>query len=502
MINKLIQNLTARLLIALTIIFLVFSALSAIMLISASHSHEQEVTQQIHRDLAQHIVDNYLLFKDGKPDHDAAAKTFHDLMILGANFELYLLDKTGKIINYDAKPGEIQLKSVKLSPIREFLDADPNHRLICGDDPKNPGRLKVFSVAPILQMGEIYGYLYVVIGSQTRDTVEAELWNSNMLYSAMTVLLVATGLALIALLAVVSILTRPLNRLIQQVQTLRDQGFEADIEVKEELLQDLQGWRSDSSNDIHLLGHTLAQTLKKLQTQYQNVVTIDDLRKELLSHVSHDLRTPLASLLGYLETWELQQESLSKEQSGKYISTARRSAQKIAHLIEQLFELAHLDGPNVSIDREPLAIAELVQDVLQKFSLRAQEQEITLDVSPQDSSIIVIADIEKLERVFSNLIENAMRHTPSGGKISVTIERNTDTVNITVSDTGVGIPTEDLPHVFEPHFKAQNSVRENTAHGGLGLAITRKLLALHESVIKVRSELNAGTSFSFVLQSA
>lgn len=496
-----INNLTCKILLALFALIITFCALVSAILIYSSEKHEREVTQRIHSELAGHVVDNYLLYKDGKPDYAQAKQTFHDLMILGANFEFYLLDKHGSIVAHDGDPQNVVSKKVNLSPINKFV-ASRGHALVLGEDPKNAQRKKVFSAAPIYQMGEVYGYLYVVIGSQAHDELANEVWYKNVVQSSLGLLGLALTLFLLCLAFTVFYITKPLNRLIKQVRSVKAQGFEQGAdEQNASILSSLKNWPSDSHNDIDILGHAFYETLQELQNQYDNIVSIDDLRKELLSHVSHDLRTPLASLLLYLETWELQFDQISKEKSREYIATAKVSAKKIASLIEQLFELAHLDGNNVTVRKEPVVIAELIQDVLQKFSLSAHDQGVSLDVEPKDSSIIVHADIEKLERVFTNLVENALRHTPAGGDITVNIQRSSGFVSIDVKDTGIGIPEKDLPHIFDPHFKAGNSVRENTAHGGLGLAITKKLLELHQTKIRVASQINRGTTFSFALQS-
>ena len=499
MISVLTQSVGARITLALVVIFAIFGAISAVIFVQSNRQYEREVTQAIHKDLAAHVVDNYLLFQDGKPDYDAAKASFHDLMILGANFEFYLLDKQGNIVAFDSDPENILLKQVKLDPIRRYLEPKKNTGLILGDDPKNPEKLKVFSAAPIYQMGEIYGYLYVVIGSQTRELVENSIVGKNALRSGLGLLLVFIALTAVISFLVVAAITKPLKQLTSQVRTIQKNGFGENPDQNAELHKSLACWDALSENDIHVLGVNVRETLKRLENQYQHIVSIDELRKELLSHVSHDLRTPLASLLGYLETWEMQKDQITQEQSRHYIATARKNAQKIVVLIEQLFDLAHLDSNSVTVKKEPVSVAELVHDVLQKFSLAAKEKGVTLDVQPKDSSIEVFADIEKLERVFTNLIENALRHSSENGRILVNLKRDASLVSIEVSDTGIGIPERDLPFIFDPHFKAGNSVRENTAHGGLGLAITKRLLELHQSDISVRSALNKGTTFSFSL---
>ncbi|MFT7128378.1 MAG: signal transduction histidine kinase, partial [Gammaproteobacteria bacterium] len=238
-----------------------------------------------------------------------------------------------------------------------------------------------------------------------------------------------------------------------------------------------------------------AGTLKK---QYQKVKNTDELRRELISYVSHDLRTPLASLQGYLETWQLKHHDLTPEENENLIQTAINNSTQISHLIEQLFELAHLEGDDVVLHREPVAVAELIQDLFQKLHID-NERKLTLEVTPKDPSLVVMADIEKLERLLTNLIDNAIRHCRDGDSVKVILERVDEGVKLSVEDNGVGIPDEDIAHIFEPHYRASNSIKSKGRNSGLGLAITRRLVELHHSVISVNSRLGEGTCFSFTL---
>lgn len=502
MITNFFQSLFGKLSAALMFIFLSLGVLFAVLLIFSSRTYEKEVSQSMHLELAQHVVDHYLLFSDGKPDLKAAKQTFHDLMILGPNFEFYLLDPEGRILSYSADSSKIKRKNVSTDQFPNWKKIANIRGYVLGDDPRSSDQQKIFSLAPIKQDNTIIGYLYVIIGSQIQESIEDKIWASKILKWGLIVFAVVFLFTVLALLFIVFWITRPLSLLTQQVKQIKKTGFDQSEEKHIQMIKSLDNWQGESNNDIHLLGFTFKTALKRLQQQYQNIVSIDDLRKELLSHVSHDLRTPLASLLGYLETWELQKENLTKEQSGQYISIAKRNAHKISTLIEQLFELAHLDGNNVQVNQEAFSIAELVQDVLQKFAIQAGKKNIELSVTPHDSSLRVRGDVEKMERVFTNLLENALRHTLQNGSIVVKVESATGFVSIHVSDTGIGIPENDLPYIFDAHYKAGNSVRENTAHGGLGLAITKKLLALHESAIQVKSQIDSGTTFSFTLPSA
>ncbi len=500
MINKLVTTLHGRLTLALFVSFLVVGIFTAILLICSSRAYQREVTQVMHKDLASHVVTNYLLFKDGRPNLEEAKKTFHDLMILGPNFEFYLLDTEGKILSCSADPGDLQRNFVSVDPITDYLASPDLKEPIFGDDPRNAAREKIFTAAPIVHDGKLQGYMYVILGSAIFDRISGLVWGSKITQWGLWVFLSGLVFSLVATLWLTGLITRPLTLLTRQVRKVQASGFSKDPLKDDQIIDDLRRWASKNTDEIHTLGGAFREALEKIREQYQSIVTVDELRRELLSHVSHDLRTPLASLLGYLETWELNQEKLSPEQSRQYIATAKKSAQRISSLVEQLFELAHLDSGNVQVNREPFSIAELVQDVLQKFRIVAEEKNIHLSVTPQDTRISVVGDIEKLERVFTNLIENALRHTRDGGSITVRLNDNGALVAIEVVDTGIGIPDEDIPHIFDPHYKAGNSVRGNTAHGGLGLAITKRLLELHQSTIRVSSQMGRGTTFEFALQ--
>ena len=453
----------------------------------------------MHQHLASHVADHYTFDDKNALDLSKVKDAFHELMILGPNFEFYILDNHGKVLAYSAEDSVVKREKVSLDAIHKFAATQEIKSPIYGDDPRSLERGKVFSAAPIMFNDAQMGYVYVIIGSQIQDQVTELLFASKITQWVIGVFIVGILFSLYITLLVTGFITNPLKRLTKQINVIKRAGFDHENIRDKHYLKELSRWKDIDGNEIHELGDSFKQAIAKLCEQYEKVVTVDELRQELLSHISHDLRTPLASMLGYLETWELNRANLSDEESERYIRTARSNAKKISVLIEQLFELAHLDSGNVQVRKERLALAELIQDVLVKFDIKARERNISLNVSPQDASITVMGDIEKLERVFTNLIENAIRHTESGGSVFVRLNRDSRFVAVEVSDTGIGIPESDIPHIFEPHYKAGNSVRENTAHGGLGLAITKKLLNLHHANIHVKSQVNQGTTFAFSL---
>jgi predicted ATPase/signal transduction histidine kinase len=226
------------------------------------------------------------------------------------------------------------------------------------------------------------------------------------------------------------------------------------------------------------------------------------LRRELIANVSHDLRSPLASLRGYLDTLLIKEKSLSAAQRRAYVQIAARQAEHLQALISELFDLARLDFDGYQIDAEPLQAAELARDVLQKFQLAAEQRRLTLQLDADGEAGFVRADIGLIERALENLIENALAYTPAGGRITLAVRAQGEAVELRVSDNGIGIPAADLPHVFERFYRVDKARTRQACGSGLGLAIVKRIVELHGSQIEVHSAEDSGTTFSFALKSA
>lgn len=220
------------------------------------------------------------------------------------------------------------------------------------------------------------------------------------------------------------------------------------------------------------------------------------LRRDLIANVSHDLRTPLVSIRGYLEVLASKGDSIDAAQRRSYLETAVRQSEHLGTLIDELFELAKLDFKGVALQRESFQLAELASDVLQKFRLIAQGKQISLDLEASHEMPAVDADVSLIERVFDNLIGNALKHTAPGGRVSLRLCAQGAGIQVSVIDNGAGIAAADLPHVFDRFYRAGAA-----AGAGLGLAITRRILELHGSTIEAHSDAG-GTRFVFTLPCA
>jgi signal transduction histidine kinase len=492
--KTIISSFYSKLSVGLLLSFIFMGLLMLVLAQQLTQSYQNEVEQKLHAQLAQHVVDDNALLKNGEFDQGALKNAFHSMMILGPSFEFYVLDAKGSIMTFSADPSRIKREAVALDPIKQFMSKQKKYPIL-GDDPRSLDKHKIFSVAPITENEKLVGYLYIIIGGEIYDGIVDLLQQSHIFTLAVWSLSMALLFGLLVILLLFAMLTRPLRRLTSDMQQFRQEGFEHGQLPNSK-------WNKNSSDDIERLGSTFNEMASTLNSQYQKVKDTDELRRELISYVSHDLRTPLASLQGYLETWQLKHAQLSKEEGRQLITVAMNNAQHMSRLIEQLFELAHLDASDVSLVKEPVAIAELGADVLQKMALKAQDKQVTLALSPKDPSLIAMVNIEKLERVFTNLIDNAIRHCDTGDSVTILFESEADGIFVTISDTGSGIPDNELGHIFDAHFRASNSMNEKGANSGLGLAISKRIIELHDSELTAKSTLGQGSQFSFKLKNS
>ncbi|MDP7592548.1 MAG: HAMP domain-containing sensor histidine kinase [Litorilituus sp.] len=457
----------------------------------AGHSRHQ-AEQQLHMQLAAHLAQDNPLLKDGVYDKPALENLFHTLMVLGPAFEFYYLDPTGNILTYSAKPEKIKRKSVDLTPLVSFI-SKPQNTPVYGDDPKSHTGKKIFSVAPIFNNEQLQGYLYVIIGGEIYDSV-LERVNTDQLFQQFAgIVLASLFLVLLLLLVLFRFFTKPICALVADMEKIKASKF-----TRTELT--LTQWQNNNQNEVQLLGHTFTEMVDIINEQFTRLSENERIRKELLAHLSHDLRTPLAAIQGYVETMVIKNDNLSITEQKIYLNTVLKNACQLKQLIDQIFELAHLEDGQVSINLETFPIGELIHDIVAKFSLKASDKNITLSLKPKQCSHLVYSDIAKIERILSNLIDNALRHTPDNGEISLEVTQAQDKIIVAVTDNGSGISQDDIAYIFDARYRASNATEDKQKHAGLGLAICKKLSVILNSDIKVTSCLGQGSRFTFHLK--
>jgi signal transduction histidine kinase len=301
-----------------------------------------------------------------------------------------------------------------------------------------------------------------------------------------------TGMLLIFLSAIFIFnhLTRRLRLLSGRMESFGRRG----IMPKEPLPQPALEANGDEIDRLTSVFYQMTQTISN---QMEKLTRADAMRRELVTNVSHDLRTPLTSLQGYLETL-IYKKDLSPSEQDEYLRTALKHSDRLRKLVSDLFELSNLEAGQTDIHPEPFSFTELTLDVLQKYRLPAKEKEIELNTHFTPDMPFILGDIGYIERIMENLILNSILYTPPGGKVTVSIKEEAGTLRWTVTDTGYGISEEDLPHIFDRYFRGMpdHSAPDGT---GLGLAISRRIAELHGSTIYVQSTQGEGSTFSFSL---
>ncbi len=225
-----------------------------------------------------------------------------------------------------------------------------------------------------------------------------------------------------------------------------------------------------------------------------------DLRRDLLHNVSHDLRTPLTSLQGYLETLLRKSEQLSAEELRQYLQVAVRQSRRAGRLAQGLFDLAKLDALDTQPKFESFCLQELMQDVAQKFTLAANERQICLLFEFQHGLPTVEADISMIELLLSHLLDNALRYSPSAGLVRVALSCSADQVCVSIWNSGDGIAENLLTSLFERDSPLRYSLGHDQI--GLGLLIVKRIAQLHAGSIQVASNPESGTLFHFCLRAA
>lgn len=484
-----LRRLSAKLTMALVAIIAVTCMAWIALTLIATRLYQEEVDQSLNSPLAHYISKAYPLITDGKLNRDSLTGLFDQLMVINPRIEVYLLDLDGHILAFSAEPGHVKRDRVNLAPLRSWI-AGPDSLPLRGDDPRDLRGSKPFSAAEVYDGGRHAGYLYVVLGGEEYQSVADMLSASYILRLALGAGGLGVALALAVGVLSFAWLTRRLTRLTGVVEAFRETGFEAPAKPT--------GWRRDG-DEIDSLGIAFEEMSQRISDQIKQLHRADATRRDMVANISHDLRTPLALLQGYLETLSMKQDSFTDEEKRRYVALAARQGERLARLIADLFELTMLESSGTHLNSEPFSLPELVQDVAQKFRPEAERRHLSMETEMPAAAPFVRADIGLIERVLENLIENAIRYTPEGGTVRLSLASDATGIEMCVADTGRGIAESERERIFERFYRVEKSRGDGAEGTGLGLAITRRILQLHDCPIRVESALGRGTAFTFRL---
>ncbi len=482
------RSFYVKLSVVFLLLLLILGITQIFLTMNSASQFIREVDQRLNFNLAQDMAGELKPLLSEELDFGKIGERIHYMMVMNPKVEIYVLDENGRILAYFAELGKkVQAKQVHLAPIRQFLN-HADHVPVLGDDPRNPGRKKPFSIAPIRLGNQGNGYLYIIIGGEQYETAASMLRESYLLKTIVKGLSFSVlGAGMIGLI-LFALLTRRIHSLSTVVKRFQQGDFQQRIPVT-------------SRDEIGQLAHSFNQLADAVVAKTEALRQKDDLRRELIANVSHDLRTPLASIQGYLETILIKESNgtLTSEERERYLKIILKNTEMLNRLVYELFELSKLEAKQIAPQPEPFSLAELAQDVAMKFHDQAQRKQVKLETRLQPHLPVVNADIGMIERAMSNLIENAIDYTPPEGTIRIEVQRHNSRIRTIISDSGSGIPPEEIPHIFDRFYKGKKKPSGQRNSTGLGLAIANKIIEAHGSSISVTSELNRGTTFSFDL---
>lgn len=481
--SGLFNSLVWRIGIVFLAILLTLSAVYVYIAAWTAEMYYQEAVQKLGAEIAPHIASGNNCFVNGEANEEVLKEVFHNVMVINPSIEVYLLDKDGKILTFYAPNKKVIMKYIPLEPVLEFIKTGGS-KMVMGHDPKNEHAEKTFSAAEVYEGSVLMGYIYVILEGEQYENVSQFLLGSYIVRLAVrSIGITFIAAAIISILAL-TVITKNVRRVVQDVRKFKEGDLTARIAIKGKSELNEFG---DAFNDM---ADTIVQNIKDMKT-------MDNLRRDLIANVSHDLRTPLATIQGYIETIMMKADTISDEERENYLDTIFSSTERLKNLVSELFELSRLEAREKNPNPESFSIAELVQDIQQKNLVIAEAKNIGLKLEFPSELPFVYADIGMMEKVLQNLLDNAIKFTQDNGTITISMQPEKKHIVICVSDTGKGISEDELPHIFDRYQQADRSDYDDNIGLGLGLAIVKKILEVHDIQIDVQSNEGKGTSFIY-----
>lgn len=467
-------------LIFLVLILMLGSGSLYIAFNSAGHLFD-EVEQLLNREYAASIALELQPIVEEGFSLSEVKEAIHYMMVLNPNVEIYLIDTTGHILAFFTHPGDVLIKdTINLTPLNNFIRSDGKEAVL-GDDPRSEERDKPFSAAT-LKMGNEQGYVYVILRGQSYDRSLEMVRNSYYLQSGLSTFFFALIATLIAGLSLFSLLTRRLRHLESAVGTFEKGDYKYRITIR-------------GRDEVATLGKAFNHMAGSIDSGIEKLHEAEQERSDLIANISHDLRSPLTSIRGRLETMLLNDLKLTDEEKREFLEISLKNVSSFQKLVEELFELAKLESRQTKPEMEPFQIAELAQDVLIKLQPIAKESKINLTIDHKEGLPLVCGNIAMIERLITNILENALSHTPVDGSVQLSLQLADNSLLVKISDTGMGISKEDLPRIFERFYRADKSRDRRIPGTGLGLAIAKEIVELHGGSIRAESTIGEGSSF-------
>jgi len=412
-----------------------------------------------------------LLINGNKSEFEERLDTF----AFNNNLSVELLDASGKNI-YTAGPtgagGHMPMMNNR-ARFEVFQEALAGKQIAIPLTHPRFGNEFMLIGLPVKTSGETPGVLIINMSlAPVEETASILKW--QLFY--LTIILLAAALLISYLIS--RSFTSPILEIKKVAETMASGDFSARIKTKK---QDEIG--------------KLAETINYLGQQLSK---IEQLRKDLIANVSHELRTPLSLIRGYAETIR-DVTGNAPDKRDKQIGIIIEETERLSKIVEDILNLAQLQAGYFELNKSRFPISEFIDGIVKRFNVLSENTGVQI-VKEGCSDALVKADEARIGQVLFNLINNGLKHTPGGGKVTIKTIDGPNLVRIEVSDTGSGIPEEDLPHIWDRFYKANKAGGKRTIGTGLGLAIVKSVLEAHRVDYGVKSEKDVGTTFWFELE--
>ena len=298
---------------------------------------------------------------------------------------------------------------------------------------------------------------------------------------------ITLGIVCIVSLLVARKISHPITEMAAVAEQIRQGNLEQRIQ-------------RNSTDELGRLAASLNGMVDKLNKDIVSLKKLERVRSEFLGNVSHELRTPIFAIQGMLETL-LAGALNDKEVRRNFVERALANAQRLNELIGDLIEISRIESGEMRMSFRRFPLRELLEQSAAEMAPAAAQKDVQVDVSTADQTLEVLADRDRIKQVIINLIDNAIKYNRPGGRVIISCERIDGEVAIEVQDTGIGIPEEHLPRIFERFYRVDKQRSRDAGGTGLGLAIVKHIVEAHGSSVSVRSTPNEGTTFSFTLKS-
>jgi signal transduction histidine kinase len=420
------------------------------------------------------------------------------LVLFEPDTQLYLLDAEGKVLAGSGDKALPEGFRVGLAPVQQAAGPVPMP-YVMGDDPERMDDDAVIAARAlrrtIIRNDEpVGGYLYLVCHKPPLPDGRIEALRSSFAVPLIAAIGVLVALATALALWITGVVTRPLRELSDAVAQVMRDGLDAGPVAAPAGLA-----TRDADDEFGRLGAGFRAMLDGLREQWRARQRLDRYRREGVSNLSHDLRSPLTATAACLETLQARWAG----DAGRLLEVALRNTRNAAALVRSLGDLAQLDEPQFELRREVIDAGELLGDIAQRFAPRAAAARVDLAAEAAEGALLAPLDVELTERAVANLVDNALKFCPAGGRVRLRAAQEGGWLRVTVADTGPGIAEAELPQLFDRFYQSRSTVAPATGEGGkgLGLAIVKRIAELHGGRVEITSRVGEGTAVTIVLPS-